>query len=319
MKPDRPLISVILPTYNHGQFLRKAIESVLDQTYKNVELIIVDNYSKDNTEEIVKTFANDRVKYYKFRNNGVIAASRNHGIKHSCGEYVAFLDSDDVWHTQKIEKQLPHFEAPGIVGVASEAKLVAETPYYRKKKFGRSKFKYVTYEYKDILNGSQIFTSSVIVRKEMLERVGLFNEDKDLFAIEDWDLWLKMSKYGSFRILKQPLLDYLVSRKRGERAAEISKNSLKILDKQVELDHLSDKDITEPRVVIYLNIARNLLEFDRPQSRSYYRRALKETSNVRRKAKSLLGISLTLLPSRFRKICLLILYKFDRALSSLKN
>ncbi|MBA7530747.1 UDP-Glc:alpha-D-GlcNAc-diphosphoundecaprenol beta-1,3-glucosyltransferase WfgD [subsurface metagenome] len=101
----QPLISVVMPTYNHGRFIGDAINSVLNQTYRNLELIIIDNFSEDNTEKIVTSYKDDRIKYLKFKNNGVIASSRNYGIKHSRGEYIAFLDSDDVWLPEKLEKQ----------------------------------------------------------------------------------------------------------------------------------------------------------------------------------------------------------------------
>ena len=149
---EQPLVSVIMPTYNHAKFIAKAIESVLSQTSQNLELIIIDNYSEDDTGEIVASCEDDRIIYLKFRNNGIIAASRNHGIKHSHGEYIAFLDSDDLWHKQKLEKQLPHFWTPEIIGVASNAVLVSETPYYRKNSCARSKRGYADYKYRDILN-----------------------------------------------------------------------------------------------------------------------------------------------------------------------
>src|SRR3989304_8476363 len=105
MKPEnmkQPLVSVIMPTYNHARFIGEAIGSVLNQTYPNLELIIIDNYSEDNTEEIVSSYKNQRVKYFKFRNHGVIAASRNYGMRHAQGDYIAFLDSDDLWEPTKI-------------------------------------------------------------------------------------------------------------------------------------------------------------------------------------------------------------------------
>ena len=316
---EQPLVSVIMPTYNHAKFIGKAIESVLNQTYQNLELIIIDNYSEDNTEEIITSYEDDRIKYLKFRNHGIIAASRNHGIKHSHGEYIAFLDSDDLWHTHKLEKQLPHFETSEIIGVASNAILFSETPYYRKDNLARSKQGYVDYKYRDILNHNRIMTSSLIVRRDTLDRSGLFDENKTFSFIEDWELWLRMARYGSFRVLEQPLLTYLVSRKRGYQSSIISKNCLKILEKQVNLGYVKYDDIVEPTALIYLAIARKLLEFDQPQSRKYYMKALKSTSNMCRKIKSYAGLLISFLPSYLRKITLLILYKADLILCGMKE
>ena len=316
---ERPLVSVILPTYNHATFIGKAIESVLKQTYYNFELIIIDNYSEDNTEEIVASYKDDRIKYLKFRNNGIIAASRNQGIKHAKGEFIALLDSDDIWYRSKIEKQLPHFQVPEIIGVASDATLVAGIPYFRKINFGRSKFGYVDYCYRDILNCNPIMTSSLIVRRTTLKHSGFFDESKEFSFIEDWELWLRMARYGSFRVLEKPLLTYFVSHKRGYQSSVISKNTLKIIEKQVNLGYVKNDDIIKTKATIYLAIARNLLEFDQQQSREYYTEALKTTSNIPGKIKACVGIILSFIPSHLRKTILLILYKADWILCSIKN
>ena len=97
------LVSVIVPTYNHATHLSRALRSVFKQTYKNWELIVVDNHSTDNTEALVKSFNSSRIKYLKINNHGVIAVSRNAGIEVAEGEWIAFLDSDDFWSEDKIE------------------------------------------------------------------------------------------------------------------------------------------------------------------------------------------------------------------------
>ena len=95
--------SIILPTYNRAGKITKAIESILSQSYKNWELIIIDNYSKDNTEQIVNNYKCEKILYFKLNNNGVIAKSRNFGIKKAKGENLCFLDSDDWWKPNKLE------------------------------------------------------------------------------------------------------------------------------------------------------------------------------------------------------------------------
>ena len=96
-------VSVIIPTYNHAKFLAKAIKSVLDQTYTNFEIIVIDNHSTDNTNEVVNSFNDARLKLLKVHNNGVIAISRNKGILEAKGDWIAFLDSDDFWYPSKLE------------------------------------------------------------------------------------------------------------------------------------------------------------------------------------------------------------------------
>ena len=105
MEAIKDLVSVIIPTYNRAHLIKRSAMSVLNQTYSNLELIIVDDGSTDNTEEVVKSIDDNRVIYIKQSNQGACAA-RNNGIDHAKGEFIAFQDSDDVWHVDKLEKQL---------------------------------------------------------------------------------------------------------------------------------------------------------------------------------------------------------------------
>ena len=91
-----PLVTVVIPTFNHSEFLKAAIESVLGQSEQSFEIIIIDNFSTDDTEKIVHSFRDKRLRYFKFSNCGVIGKSRNFGIKKSRGKFIAFLDSDDL-------------------------------------------------------------------------------------------------------------------------------------------------------------------------------------------------------------------------------
>ncbi len=101
----KDLVSVIIPTYNRAHLIKRSAMSVLNQTYGNLELIIIDDGSTDNTEEVVKSIDDERVIYIKQSNKGACAA-RNNGIDHAKGEFIAFQDSDDIWHKDKLEKQL---------------------------------------------------------------------------------------------------------------------------------------------------------------------------------------------------------------------
>ena len=100
--PYSPLISIVIPTYNRADLIPKAIQSVLDQTYQNWELIIVDNYSDDGTKEVIESFKDSRISMLLLPRTGSVAASRNMGVHHSKGEWVAFLDSDDWWFPTKL-------------------------------------------------------------------------------------------------------------------------------------------------------------------------------------------------------------------------
>ena len=98
------LVSIIMPSFNTGRFIKKTINSVLNQTYKNWELIIVDDCSNDNTDEIVNNINDSRIRYFKNRSNVGAALSRNKALKEARGKWIAFLDSDDLWEKDKLEK-----------------------------------------------------------------------------------------------------------------------------------------------------------------------------------------------------------------------
>ncbi len=109
------LVSIIMPSYNTAKYIKDSINSVIEQTYKNWELIIVDDCSSDNTDEVVKQFNDDRIKYFKNETNSGAAVSRNRALKEAKGKWIAFLDSDDLWHKEKLEKQINFMEKNGYI------------------------------------------------------------------------------------------------------------------------------------------------------------------------------------------------------------
>ncbi len=110
MTEKRPTVSVIIPTYNRAHLLGRAIESVLDQTYQDFEIIVVDDASADETEEVVKSFGDDRINHIRHQKNKGGSAARNTGIKAARGEFIAFLDSDDEWVPKKLEKEIDRLQ-----------------------------------------------------------------------------------------------------------------------------------------------------------------------------------------------------------------
>ncbi len=205
---NKELVSVIMPTYNYGNFLGQSITSVLNQTYDNLELIIVDNFSPDDTEEVVRSFKDNRIKYFKFSNNGVIAASRNKGIKESSGNFIAFLDSDDLWYKNKLD---------GVIKCFSQNpahSLVCHDQYwvFREKQNQKTPVKYgpVSNYESFLFTGNCMATSAITVRKEALDACGSFCERKDFAGAEDYDLWLRLSRHNRFYFLRKILGEYTV-------------------------------------------------------------------------------------------------------------
>lgn len=186
-----PLVSVIVPTYNHADYLHEALQSVLSQTYSNWEAIVINNYSEDNTIEIVQSFSEPRIHLLNFHNNGIIAAARNHGVLHAKGEYLAFLDSDDIWLPNKIERQLEIMRQNNNSLCHTDIKNIDATGSLTKNKnlIKKIKKKFLYGGYKQLLVSNTITTSSVIIRRDFLSSIR-FDEEPHLIAVEDYYLWL---------------------------------------------------------------------------------------------------------------------------------
>ncbi len=187
------LVSVVIPTYNRSEDLKRALDSVLSQTYKNFEVIVVDNNSTDGTDTMLESLNDQRIRLLKINNNGIIAASRNLGINASSGEWIAFLDSDDWWLPNKIEKSVYYInQGADLTYHDMYLSYKKNQSFFFKKTKGRSLIAPIFYDL--IRNGNPINNSSVLVKKSFLYEVGLFCTDKDIVAIEDYDAWLRISK-----------------------------------------------------------------------------------------------------------------------------
>ncbi len=184
-------ISIIIPTFNRAKLLERSLQSILDQDYKEWEVIIIDNFSSDNTEQIVTDLKNERIIYKKFDNSGSIAKARNEAIKISTGNYIAFLDSDDWWKPHKLRKCLDTFKNNNDLSIIYHNCRITDG-----KKNKNSKCRELNQNIYDdlICNGNTLITSSVVIRKDILKSVGLFNESKDYLGWEDYDLWIRIAK-----------------------------------------------------------------------------------------------------------------------------
>jgi glycosyltransferase involved in cell wall biosynthesis len=203
-------ISVIIPTYNRAHLIERSIISVLNQTYQNFEIIVVDDGSIDNTEEIIKKLqrTDNRIRYIKLEKNIGAAAARNIGIKAAKEEYVAFQDSDDEWLPEKIEKQIRVLEnAPPNTGIIYSDMLRInennETEYWHSPKITSGNLineKKLEYQ----VSGLGIQTS--IIKKECFEKVGLF--DEKFPRLIDLEFFIRLSKKYRFEHITEPLVKY---------------------------------------------------------------------------------------------------------------
>ena len=193
-------ISVVIPSYNRKDFLKRSIDSAINQTKKPLEIIVVDDGSTDGTEAMIKSDY-DFVKFIKQKNKGVSAA-RNIGIKVSIGEWICFLDSDDEWKKDKLEKQINAMKSnPGYKFFHSNEIWIKNGLRINQKKKHK---KYGGDIFDKCLDMCRISPSSVMIDKTVFDEVGNFNED--LVVCEDYELWLRIcDKYRVF-FIDEPLI-----------------------------------------------------------------------------------------------------------------
>ena len=188
-----PIVSIVIPTYNHAHFLSSALDSVIAQSIEDWEVIIVNNYSNDDTIEVVESFKDARIHLVNFANHGIIAAARNYGLSLAKGSFIAFLDSDDFWYPEKLTHCLEMINT-GYDLVCHAEVWTGPGSHRRVVEYGPEKM--ASYEHL-LFDGNCLSTSAVVLRRTLLDRSGLFNESHKMVTAEDYDLWLKLSRDGA--------------------------------------------------------------------------------------------------------------------------
>ena len=241
-------VSVIIRTYNRGYIIADAIDSALNQTYTNFEIVVVDDGSTDNTDRIVAQYKNPKVRYVRHPKNRGVAVAGNTGIKESLGTVIALLDSDDLWKPHKLERQIAVLESHLDVDVVfSDVELhdggrrfsstmgfmhrfpeiIASQPEQQTYILGAREM------YLCLLQEVPIKTNSVIMRRSALDQTGYFDESSK--SGEDWELFLRLARSAGFAYIKEPLA---IQR----RLSDSTHDKFKVQDKAFLLDRfLSEK------------------------------------------------------------------------------
>lgn len=203
-----PAVSIIIPTYNRADLIGETLQSVLGQTYQSFEIIVVDDGSRDGTEKVVAALGDPRIRYFWKTNSGLPAPNRNVAIRMSRGRYIAFLDSDDLWLPEKLAIQIQWMEAHPNVGLTCTNALGFDgtKPAWRLNKISLVRRRTLS----DLLQENFIANLTVVVRRECLDRVGLFNEDPQLRALEDYELWIRIAACYPFAYLPSVTARYRV-------------------------------------------------------------------------------------------------------------
>jgi glycosyltransferase involved in cell wall biosynthesis len=231
--PHRPLVSVIIPSYNSCRFVIEAVESVLLQSYSPIEVIVVDDGSTDDTASVLAPYRS-HVRYVYQANRG-LAGARNRGIAEARGELVAFLDADDVWMPEKLARQMEALSGAPQAGLVHTDVLFLEQATGQKSHRKTRKTEYVGDCYRLLFTRNQLTASSVLLRKECLTRVGWFEES--LRRLEDYDLWLRVARHYPFACVGEPLVVYRLHNNNLSRATlEMRKDELYVLEKALRND-----------------------------------------------------------------------------------
>jgi len=229
-------VSVIMPVYNRERYVCQAIESVLQQTYKDFELIVIDDGSTDRSADLIASFSDSRLHYLRQRHSG-ISAAMNHGLQVASGQYIARLDSDDIWLPQMLASQVAILEKDTDIGVAyAKAQQIDETGNRMTEVRGKE-MHFPGDSLKSMLFEDFTCNITVVARRGCFALAGRY--DTSLHGNEDWDMWLRIAKHCKFKF-NDEILAFFRS-----HSGNITKNTSPFFDKIFEgRIHLLDKDFS---------------------------------------------------------------------------
>jgi glycosyltransferase involved in cell wall biosynthesis len=230
-----PQVSVVIPTFNSAPLVREAIESVWRQTYKDYEIIVVDDGSTDDTLSVMSAFGSD-IRYFRQSNRGA-GAARNKGIEMSRGKYIAFLDADDLWTKTKLAEQIPLMEQFPDVGLVYSDWTVISEGHEEKASRLSELCPMSGYIFDGLVRSGFILTSGTVVRRSCLDEIGGF--DEALSIAQDYDLWLRIC----YRWKAQLVNKVLVTKR--ERGGNLSSDLLKTAIERIELFDKALRNLTD--------------------------------------------------------------------------
>lgn len=277
-KGYQPRVSIVIPVYNAEKYLVKTLNSILEQSYKNLEVILVDDCSTDRSKAVIEPFLNDTIKYYcESKNNGGPAAPRNTGIRNSKGDLVMLFDSDDIMLPGKVEKSVSAFMAsPNVglvctgfqsIGLNGELLNVDYLSEYQSFRIGFTPISNDEYKlsssdvYKALCLSNFVGTSSVLIPRKVFEDVGLF--DETLSNCDDADMWYRIALKYDFLFIDNILHQYRINPSGiSSRGGKNALSRIAVHEKQLKIEQSKENLLAIKRSLArnYLSLARFYIE-----------------------------------------------------------
>ncbi|WP_316353881.1 glycosyltransferase family 2 protein [Candidatus Trichorickettsia mobilis] len=231
---NEPTVSVVIASYNHGLYVAEALQSVLDQTYQNFEIIVTDDGSTDNSVEVIKKFNDPRIKLFEFKENQGACAATNNSINNSKGKYIAIMNSDDVWALDKLEKQINFLEQnKNIDAVFSSVEFLDENmkefstenrPYFFEifKQPNRSSGEWLATFF---FQGNCLCHPSILIKKQCYNILGLY--DNRFRQLPDFDMWIKFCKNFNLYVLAENLVKFRLLNNHKNASSPTTQNQIR--------------------------------------------------------------------------------------------
>lgn len=269
------MISIIIPTFNRENLIQKAVKSVLEQTYQDIEVIVVDDGSTDHTAEKVEEIQDKRVRYLKLEKNGGACRARNKGAEIARGKYLAFQDSDDIWHKNKLEKQIQFLENGGYDFVfcgMTRIMLGDESKRYYYPNEPLDPEKSIFYQF---LYLNRVGTQTILCKTECFEKIRF---DESLRRFQDWDLALQAAKNYRVGYLKESLVDSFIQMDSISQSKKANSQAWRMIYKKYQKE-IDSKTIIKAKY--YFRMGNEVLLQDASKAADYYVESLKENKNIK--------------------------------------
>lgn len=246
-------VSVIIPTWNRASTIKRAISSVLNQSIAVKELIVCDDGSTDNTRDLVASYGDERIKYIDCGRNGHPSIPRNIGLRNSSSEWLAFLDSDDVWHPNKLEKQLECLKRTGGKACCTNANRIVPV--------GVNQGLLIDYKHPriildDLFSTNFVVCSSMIFHRSLLKQIEGFPEQICMKGVEDYALWLRVATFFPIEFLNEPLVDYsddALNSVRGEVTSNVYLQRITLMKDYLNWAEVTSVDIKKAKKRLFIS------------------------------------------------------------------